>query len=136
MARESLGRLPYIKIYDLNLPGRSDLSTAISKAFSSKEVDWTAAVSLSVYLKIFPSRFTGFSDTDGIKTIPKEKQCLSDTLPFLKTKVLDLTGLKIILAHEMSLSSPLRSHQHPGTDVAVTVAGARSRDQASTLHFY
>lgn len=63
---------------------------------------------------MFPKLFTGFSDTDGNRTPPKEKQCLSDTIFFLRTKVLDLVVLKVILALEMS-------HRHLGTGV-VTVS--------------
>lgn len=72
-------------------------------------------MSLSVLLKMFPKLFTGFLYTDGIRTPPKEKQCLSDTLSFLRTKVLDLAVLKVILALEMS-------HRHLGTGVVVTVS--------------
>ncbi len=61
------------------------------------------------------------SDTEGIWTPPKEKRCLSDTLPFFRTKDQNLAGLKLILAHVMSLSNPWRSHRHPGTDVAMTI---------------
>ncbi|XP_051538700.1 cadherin-7-like [Myxocyprinus asiaticus] len=45
----------------------------------------------------------------------------SVTLPPLSISALNLAGLKLILAHEMSLSSPCKIHLAPGTDVAVTV---------------
>lgn len=73
----------------LELPESPDLSTTDSHAFSFVCVYWTTAVSLRVQLKDFPRLFTCFSDTNGIWTPRKQKWHLSDTLPFLRTKVLD-----------------------------------------------
>lgn len=43
------------------------------------------------------------------------------TYPFFRTRDQDWAGLKLILAQEMSRSSPWRSHLHPGTDIVITV---------------
>lgn len=47
------------------------------------------------------------------------KQNRSIIFSFFKTNELDFAGLTLILAHEMSLLTPWRSH--PGTDVVVTL---------------
>lgn len=102
-----------------------------------------AAVSLRVTSKIFPKLCTGFSVTDlasldlatgfsvtdsgvtdchsGIWSPSVCKRNLSSTFPLLRTRDLHLAGLNDILAHDASLSSPLRSQWHPGTAIAVTV---------------
>lgn len=82
---------------------------------------------LRMQLKIFPRLFTGFSDTDEIWTTPKEKWYLSDILPFFRTSVLGLAGLKLICAHAKSLFSPWRNHRR--------VVASRTGQGAPTFYF-
>ena len=79
------------------------------------------AVSLRLLSKNFPKLLTGFSEIVGIGVSKTEKRNLSITLPFFKTKDLDFSGLKDILTHPISFSSPFRIHLAPGTDSVVTV---------------
>ena len=73
---------------------------------------------------IFPRLVTGFSDTDGIGSPSKWKQYFSSTLPYFGTRDLHLASLNVILANVASLSRPLRTQRHLGTDVAVTVTSS------------
>lgn len=63
----------------------------------------------------------GFSEMDGIGVPEIENWNFSTTLPFFKTKDLDLDGLNDILAHVIKPSSLVKSHLPPGTDSVVTV---------------
>ena len=65
----------------------------------------------------FPKLLTGCSVMDGITFPEIVKWNLSITFPFFSTMDLDLEGLRLILAHVMSLSSLCRIHLLPGTDV-------------------
>lgn len=127
--QRSLGRIPSWWIHALNFPRSPDLSSADSYAFTAIQVDCTTTVSLRVQSKSLPRVFTGFLDTKGIWTPPKEKWCLLDIPPFLKTKELDLARWKLILANVMSLSNLWSNQWHPGTADAVTV-----RSQHQQLH--
>lgn len=70
--------------------------------------------------KSFPKLLTGCSDNVGMIVSEIVKRNLT-TFPFFSTKDLDFDGLKLILAHEMSFSSPCKIHLLPGTDDVVTV---------------
>ncbi|XP_029985493.1 glutamyl aminopeptidase [Sphaeramia orbicularis] len=102
-------------------PFHPDLSIAVSHDVSSALVCWSASESLKEQLKTLPRLLTGFSIIVGIGVPPMVKRKWSATLPFFRTRDLDLVGLKLILAQEMSRSSPWRSHLQPGTEVAITV---------------
>ncbi len=51
--------------------------------------------------KIFHKLLTGLSVTVGICDPSRVKRNRSATLPFFKTRDLDLAGLKLILAHNV-----------------------------------
>ena len=79
---------------------------AVSHIDRSLLVCCTDAASFRELLKILPRLLTGFSVTVGILVPLNVKWKLSATLPFFRTKDLDFAGLKLILAHVMSCSSP------------------------------
>lgn len=57
-----LCRVPCWYIYALNLPGRPDLSTALSQLSSSWRVDWSDDEPFRLLLDTLPRLFTGFSE--------------------------------------------------------------------------
>lgn len=79
------------------------------------------AASLRLQSKVLPKLVTDFSVIYGIAAPSIRKRNLSTTFPRLRTMDLDFVGLKLILAQRISFSRPCRIHQHPGTDVVVTV---------------
>lgn len=58
---------------------------------------------------------------DGVLVLSRKKWNLTETLSFFSTSDLDLSGLKLILAHLMILSSPWTIHLPLGTEDVVTV---------------
>lgn len=93
----------------------------MSHAVSSLLVCGNAAVSFRELSEILPRHITGSLVTAGIYDPPRERWNWLATFPFFRARYLDFAGLKFILAHEMTHSSPWRSHLHPGMDVVVTI---------------
>lgn len=95
-----------------NDPNKScpDLSTVFSQPSRSALVALMESWPFRLHLKTFPRLFTGFSETDGLRCSPSRKQNLSVTVPFLRTKDLDFTGLKLMRAHDTILPNPWRIH--------------------------
>lgn len=71
-----------------------DLSTVFSQPSRSALVALMESRPFRLHLKTFPRLFTGFSETDGLRVSPSRKQNLSVTVPFLRTKDLDLHRLE------------------------------------------
>ena len=98
-----------------------DLSIIVnSEKTGIKLTDGFADCTFTLRLKNFSKFITDFS-VKGRMMFPEiVKQDLS-TSPFLKTRYLDLDGLKLVLVPRMSFSSPFGIHLQSEIDVAVSV---------------
>ena len=97
-------------IHTLKWPSWPDLSTLACHNSRLPTMAWTALVSLSVMLKIFPRIFMGHSNKVGIIVPAIGKLNLSTILPFFMMNDLNLVGLNFIFAHVISFSRLHRIH--------------------------